>query len=384
MLRLMGSAMLSVVAVAQLLLAARVFGRMFGSRNEVTIPRLDPHEADRQSVTVLVPVLNEEDRLAPCLASLSGQDATVAEILVIDGGSTDATRAVVERATALDPRITWVDASPVPSGINGKAYGLKVGAASASPATQWLLTVDADVRLRPEAVASLCRFARSASLRILSVATDQSLPTLGLGIVHPSMLTTLVYRFGIPGHSTIRVDRVQANGQCFLIDRSLLNSLGGFGTVLDTIAEDVTLARSAASTGERVGFYRTDGLVEVEMYRDAADAWRNWPRSLGLTDARGGVRSKVGLAECMLVQAAPMWLGAVGALRRWPSAFIELQMGLMIARAGVLAGTRRAYRDRPWTYWLSPAVDLPVIVETIRRSRQRRQRWRGREMTIGA
>ncbi len=55
----------------------------------------------------------------------------------------------------------------------------------------------------------------------------------------------------------------------------------------------------------------------------------------------------------------------------------------MVARIGVLAGTRRAYLTRPWTYWLSPLADLPVTLEIMRRSRQKSHTWRGRTITSG-
>src|SRR5688572_30534158 len=45
-------------------------------------PRLEP--ITDTSVSVLVPTLNEADRLAPCLAGLARQGAPLAEILVVD------------------------------------------------------------------------------------------------------------------------------------------------------------------------------------------------------------------------------------------------------------------------------------------------------------
>jgi dolichol-phosphate mannosyltransferase len=44
----------------------------------------------------------------------------------------------------------------------------------------------------------------------------------------------------------------------------------------------------------------------------------------------------------------------------------------------VLFGTARAYPQRPWTYWLSPLLDLPVVLRLIQRGLQRRHSWRGR------
>ena len=63
-------------------------------------------------VSIVLPTLNEESFIADCLRSLLAQDyGDVLEVLVVDGGSTDGTRQVVEAAGAsvrlLDnPRVT--------------------------------------------------------------------------------------------------------------------------------------------------------------------------------------------------------------------------------------------------------------------------------------
>jgi len=79
------------------------------------------------------------------------------------------------------------------------------------------------------------------------------------------MLTTLVYRFGIPGNATVDPERVQANGQCFLVRRDVLDDAGGFARVLDSVCEDVTVARNIAQRGHRVGFYEVGDLAEAGM-----------------------------------------------------------------------------------------------------------------------
>jgi dolichol-phosphate mannosyltransferase len=375
---------LRLMGLVQLLLAARVFTRMARTRDGQRIERTQSPAEPASGVSVIVPVLDEFSRVGPCLESVRNQGSSVREILVVDGGSVDGTPDLVRAYAQLDPRIKLVDASPVPEGVNGKAYGLMFGSRASEPETDWLLTVDADVRLQPGAVDAVVHHAVNADLHVLSVATEQRVKGALLGLLHPSMLTTLVFRFGIPGHALTRVAEVQANGQCFLIRRELLQRSGGFERLLGTVAEDVTLARTIAAMGEPVGFFETDGLVEVEMHTDGLDAWRNWPRSLPLRDRFATWQSDLGLLEVLLVQAAPPVFLLAGLLQggvREP--FAQLQLGLLLARLGVLAGTARAYRSRPWSYWLSPLADLPVTIEIIRRSRQSSHVWRGRTLFPG-
>ena len=210
---------------------------------------------------------------------------------------------------------------------------------------------------------------------MLSVATTQRLSGAVEGLLHPALLATLVYRFGRPGGSTRSPSRAMANGQCCLVRRDLLHQLGGFSVVRDSLCEDVTLARLAACSGDAVGFFEAEGLVEVAMYADWREAWRNWPRSLATRDALSGVAGWLGLLEVLLVQALPLPL----LLTRWPvGAPRRLNLLLLAVRAGMLVGMARAYPSRPWTYWLSPLLDLPAALALWRSALRRRHTWRGR------
>ena len=61
-------------------------------------------------LTIVVPVLNEEEHVAQALGSLLVQlEGRPAEILVMDGGSTDATRAIVTHLAIVNPPIRLVD-----------------------------------------------------------------------------------------------------------------------------------------------------------------------------------------------------------------------------------------------------------------------------------
>src|SRR5271156_4587204 len=65
----------------------------------------------RPFVTIAMPSLNEERFIEACLEAVRRQDypGDRYEVLIADGGSTDRTRALIERAAAADPRIRLLD-----------------------------------------------------------------------------------------------------------------------------------------------------------------------------------------------------------------------------------------------------------------------------------
>ncbi len=372
------------IIFAQIFLGMRVILRLLRSAGGERLSAVDGLVIDEERVSVIVPVLNERNRLASCLEGLIAQGSEVSEIVVVDGGSDDGTQQLVCTYIARDPRVRLVDASPIPANWNGKAWGLQSGLRAANPCSQWILTIDADVRPAALLTCVLLGRAKQSALPALSIATLQEIDSIGEGLVHPSLLTTLVYRFGIPGKVYRRVSEVQANGQCFLFRRDVLEDCGGFQVAHDSVCEDITIARTLVTKGYPVGFYEAGNLVHVKMYSDWLDAWRNWTRSLPMHDQFSGVNTLLGWLEVALVQALPLplflFLVTIHARRNW----LFTLNGILIAmRIGVLFGTARAYHRRPWSYWLSPLCDLPVAIQLGRSALQRRHIWRGRFLVRG-
>jgi dolichol-phosphate mannosyltransferase len=383
--------LLTPLVAIEAALGARVIRRFLRGMGATRITPAPGGTPPSERLAVVLPVLNEAARLAPCLEGLLAQGPEVAEILVVDGGSSDGTQALVAEFTARDARVRLLDASPIPDGWNGKAWGLDYGARRMAADVFWLLTIDADTRPAPGLARALLAYGMRSSEAAYSVAARQEIQGAGEALLHPALLTTLVYRFGPPGRATTRVSEAQANGQCFLFRRAPLEAVGGFAAVRESICEDVTIARLLVSKGYAVGFYEAGDLIRTRMYAGWRDTWRNWTRSLPMRDRFFGLASFTGLLEVTFVQAlAPLTLLALLALRRPPSppgplrlASLAVTGALTALRLGTLAGTARAYTRRPWTYWLSPLCDLPVALRLWQSALRRTHTWRGRALTRG-
>jgi dolichol-phosphate mannosyltransferase len=365
----------------QTILALRVVLRFFRTAGGQIIQISNAPRRER--VSVILPVLNEATRIQTCLDALIAQPVEVAEILAVDGGSTDGTQAIVESYHARDSRVRLIDGSPVDKHWTGKAWGLSIGLQHASPGSDWILCVDADVRVSPPLVRSLLAHARQTGISTFSVATLQRISGFTEGLVHPPLLTTLVYRFGIPGKATRNRHQVQANGQCFIARRATLLETEAFQAARQSLCEDITIVRHLAERGEAVGFYETTGLVEVSMYGDWRETWSNWPRSLPMRDQYFDWHEALGLLEVMIVQALPLPMLIAGSMVSAPQWFIALNTLLVLMRLGVLASVARAYQCRPWSYWLSPLCDVPAAMKLVQSALSRRHRWRGRSYVRG-
>jgi dolichol-phosphate mannosyltransferase len=202
--------------------------------------------------------------------------------------------------------------------------------------------------------------------------------------VQAALLTTLVYRTGAPGAHGARPRRVLANGQCFLARASVLAAGGGYAPARASFSDDVTLARSYAERGWRVGFLDGSRLYVVRAYESLGQMWREWGRSIDLRDSASRARQAVDLGLLVLSQALPLPVLLVTGLWGIPdprdvgAALVAINAALLIVRLGVLRALAGSY-DRPGLgFWLSPLADpaavFRVALSTVRRPTQ----WRGR------
>lgn len=313
---------------------------------------------------MVVPARDEEARIGPLLAALA-DDPQVAEVIVVDDESSDATAAVSAAAGA---RV--VAGAPLPAGWVGKPWALHQGLLAATG--HWVVTFDADVVPRPGIVAALVAAAEAGGADLLTAGGRFVTPTTGQRLVHPAMLVTLVYRFGPPGpRRRPPPDRVQANGQCTIARRAALVAAGGFEPVAGNLTDDVALARHLARRGWSVGFADGTKLFDVEMHATAGEVWRNWGRSLPMPDVTSAWWSVRDLAVVWLALALPL-------PRLLARRGDRLDLALVALRLGVLAGIAPAYRQRgPW-WWLSPLADLPVAARLTWGTLRPGRTWRGR------
>ena len=93
---------------------------------------------DKPFVTIAMPALNEERYIAPAILSLSRiADRFDYEILVLDGGSTDRTRQIVEVFARADPRIRLI-----PNERRIQSAAVNLAAAVADPRSRYLVRAD--------------------------------------------------------------------------------------------------------------------------------------------------------------------------------------------------------------------------------------------------
>ena len=229
-----------------------------------------------QTVSIVVPTLNEAHRIQPCLAGLRQQGAEVREIIVVDSRSEDGTPEKVKALAQQDPRIRLITDSPLPAGWVGRPWALQSGFLASSPESEWVLGIDADTQPQPGLVAAIVSEAEAQDYDLVSLSPRFKLYSAGEWWLQPALLMTLIYRFDSAGVRGAAPERVMANGQCFLARRSVLTQLKGYSCAANSFCDDVTLVRVAAAAGFKVGFLDGAQVISVRMYEGVRETWEGW------------------------------------------------------------------------------------------------------------
>jgi rSAM/selenodomain-associated transferase 2 len=168
------------------------------------------------SIAIVIPVLNEAEIIVEALAALEPARAAGAEVVMVDGGSRDATAAI-----AASRGVTVITAP------RGRATQMNAGAAATRAGV--LLFLHADTRLPPDAV-DLVTSGLKTSGRVWG--------RFDIRIAGASPLLPMVARM-MNGRS--RLSGIATGDQAIFVERKAFETIGGYGDL--ALMEDIDLSR---------------------------------------------------------------------------------------------------------------------------------------------
>lgn len=331
-------------------------------------------------LSVLIPARNEADNIAACLASvLACRTAGLeVEILVLDDASTDGTGAIA--AASGGDRVRVLKGRELPEGWLGKSHACAQLAAAASG--DWLLFLDADVRLEPSALQAARAAAEAAGSGMVTGFPRQVTGTWLERLVVPMMVFTIICHLPVPLVRGSRDPRfVAAHGGFLLICRSSYSRCGGHEAIRSELVDDMALARAMKRAGEPVILADITEHVSMRMYHNARQVWNGYRKNIYAGTGRSPVLLLAVLlmygALYVLPAAAVLWyvMSGLPAAAIWPAA--ALLGGVAVKRTSDAAG-----RQPVWFCLLVPASMLSLSLIAMASWRGSRTRggyeWKGR------
>lgn len=240
------------------------------------------------SLSIIIPVRNEENSLPKLLDSIQDQTVQPLEILIVDDHSSDGTRNIAERYGATVISLNENE--------KGKSAGCWSGAEEARG--EWLLFMDADTY-----------FASSKGLES-SLSYYQSLHTSGMLSIQPyhetkrhmeqfSFTCNLIVMAGI-NHFFWGRERFSYNqgafGPFILVKNKIYKKTGGHRKIIESHMDDIELARLYQKEGLPIFVYPGKGVLSFRMYPDGLRSLiHGWTKSLaaGSLDTHAIVQANI-------------------------------------------------------------------------------------------
>jgi chlorobactene glucosyltransferase len=222
----------------------------------------------RPMVSIIVPTRNDARRIGACLATLLDTNYRPYEVIVVDCGSRDGTREIVEALEKRSPeRVRLVDPGPVEGGRSWrqwacwKGYGVATGEllVFTRPGTLH------DDELLGRAVSALDREAAD----LVSIYPRLTMRGFWDRLIMPHAWVVMTARLPTPpsvNRGRHAVDAV-ASPHLLLFRRGTYESVGGHGALRPWDPSSATLARAVLGEGKKVFLVHGEDYLESRMYR---------------------------------------------------------------------------------------------------------------------
>jgi glycosyltransferase involved in cell wall biosynthesis len=290
-----------------------------------------PSAPNAIEISVIIPVLNEAKTIRNLLDGLLNQTLSPAEIVITDGGSTDATREIISEYIERGAPIRLLRES---ASLPGRSRNL----AAAQATSDWIAFIDAGITPEPDWLESLARRAEfEGDVGDVGDIGDIGDIDVVYGAFEP-VSDTLFKLCSVMAHASTPVEiegkwvRTRSVASV-LMKRSVWQTVGGFPEDLRS-AEDLLFMNKIDQAGFRIA-YAPDALVHWQVQPTPwlsfkrmvtyarnnmlAGLWRQW---------QSAIFKRYGL---LVVSALPVfWFGV-----RWLLVTLILWLAMLGARGAV-------------------------------------------------
>ena len=383
-----------VAAFVSLVANAEFYRRFWVSIRSA--PRLDAIEDEVDSfptISVVIPAYNEAANITDCLIAILENEwagSAQMQVLVADDESTDETAILAEMVAEKDERVTVFAVPPRPTDRAWRGKNWACAQAAKRATGEYLLFVDADVRLERRGIARALANAQRYKSDLLSCAPKIVCGCFSEWLIQPIMATLIAVGFSFEGvNDPKKVNKAAAAGPFMLFRRAAYEQIGTHAAVATDPVEDFALANLVKQSGLALRYVIGLDVARVRMYRSFGDLWEGWTKNFHLAGGRNVFLTVASAAAVALIFVVPwvgVLMGGVGVWMRQPWAgWFALLAGLAVAvqlwgrimSARIVAQPPRYV----WLGWLGGGIISAIcLVSMIKTETGWGWTWRGRSL----
>lgn len=249
------------------------------------------------TVSIIIPARDEEANIATCVQHALDQTHPNIEVIVLDDNSSDNTLPILQQIN--DPRLKIIQgAEDPPEGWRGKPWACERAAKQATG--DWLIFIDADVRIEPETVAAVIGYCEQHRYQYLTGLDHHIMQSFGERCVHAHFLFNLGFQRDWYAVNEPDSPVSVGNGRFMVFRTDTFANIGGFAAVADKILEDEAFGKLIKEN--HIPFHANGlmDLVKVRMYTSSKEVFQGWVKTVSGAILDGNEGEKLSRAKTLL------------------------------------------------------------------------------------
>lgn len=332
-----------------------------------------------RKISVLLPLRNEAKNVTALIESIAAQigESKVNhrwEVIALDDDSTDEThQLLLDSRSKLDllkiirsdgPREGWLGKPAAQERLFREASG------------DFLVFIDADVRLEPEAIVRSVELMIERDWDFTSPYPRQIAMTFVERMIQPLLQWSWLASVPLRLAERLRIPSMAvANGQLFIVKRDALEEIGGFASVKSEILEDLELARALWRANKKGSVVDGSAIASCRMYEGGKELIDGYSKSIWR--AFGSPR---GALVATLLLLATSWAPLLMALTGNPWGWIAY---FFVSLSRLIAALRtRSFWQGFLLHPISVAILLYILIRSFILKSQGRLSWRDRKIEL--
>lgn len=377
------------------LIAIGIFSdKLSRALNNAPTISIDPNSiVSFPSASVIIPAYNEAANIEACVTSVLESTALDVEVWVVDDQSIDETAAIVHliQESRQDPRLKFLLGKPRPEGEIWVGKNWACTQAVQQIESEFLLFIDADVRLKPQSIETTIAYAMQEKTDLLSLAVVVVCRHWSEWLVQPIVVSLLGVGFDFAPVNDSMSEAAFAAGPFMLFRRSAYDAIGGHAAVHDQVVEDVELSRRIKQNHFKLWYGLGRGLAEVQMYQSFSALWEGWTKNWFMGSNRNYQAALYCVFVTFMIFALP-WIGlTLGLINLAIESFTIWNMLVLgLSAIGIFFHYRIRHESEPFTnippqnWWMTGAGGLVlcaiVLTSIIKTETGWGWTWRGRQL----
>lgn len=309
-------------------------------------------QSDLSDITVLIPARNEADNIVETLTALKKQGENL-NVILVDDQSTDKTTELAKSA-GIDNLII-VSGTELVEGWSGKLWALEQGRQKVK--TPHLILLDADIVLKENLIPVVQKKVKDEQLQMLSLMAFLKMQSFWEKLLMPAFIFffKLLYPFHLSNKPGSRI--AAAAGGFIFIETRVLNELGGFECIKNTLIDDCYLAKQVKNKKYKIWTGMTHSAISIRSYDTLASIWQMVAR----TAYTQLFYSPLLLLVCTLLMLLAFGLPLAALLQ---SKTLIIGLAILLIQVTCYLPTLRYYSMNPFYALCLPMIGILYLVMT--------------------